>query len=141
MTMHLTHDLLVLELKEVRKWDVLGIYLGLEESEITEIERDHHSNARRRIAMLEKWMEKDVNASWEKVIDALESISRIRLAYRLKKKYCTSESNPPDTKPAESSFEKELIVDRQELIVDEIEELEENISSLSNKCTFYHVRG
>ena len=47
-------------LQSITEWDVLGIYLGLDESEITEIERDHHSNARRRIAMLAKWMEKDV---------------------------------------------------------------------------------
>ena len=37
-------------------WDVLGIYLGLDESEITEIERNHQSNARRRIAMFAKWI-------------------------------------------------------------------------------------
>ena len=67
-----THDLLVRELCRVTEWDVLGIYLGLDESEITEIERDNQSNARRRIAMLAKWMEKDVDASWKKMTDALE---------------------------------------------------------------------
>ena len=125
----ITHDLLVRELCKVTEWDVLGFYLGLDESEITEIEHDHQSNARRRIAMLAKWMEKDVNASWEKVIDALECLSQIRLANQLKEKYCTSETNPPTidvgSKQAESSPEKELIVRRQELIVCEIEELEE----------------
>ena len=62
--------------------------------------------------MLAKWMEKDVDASWEKVIDALESLSQIRLANQLKKKYCTSESNSPATavgpKQAEPSPEREL---------------------------------
>ena len=64
-----THELLVRELCKVTEWEVLGIYLGLDESEITDIERDHmhQSNARRRIAMLKKWMEKDPGASWEKV--------------------------------------------------------------------------
>ena len=81
-----THNLLVRELCKVTEWDVLGIYLGLDECEITEIERDHQSNARRRIAMLAKWMEKDVDASWEKVINALESMSQIRLANQLKEK-------------------------------------------------------
>ena len=126
-----THDLLVRELCKVTEWDVLGIYLGLDESEITEIERDHQSNARRRIAMLAKWMEKDVDVSWEKVIDALESLPQIRLANQLKEKYFgTSESNLPATAagpkaPAESSPEKELMVDRQESIAQEIEEIEE----------------
>ena len=75
-----THDLLVRELCKVTEWDVLGIYLGLDESEIAEIEHNCERDARRRIAMLAKWMEKDVDASWEKVIDALESLSQIRLA-------------------------------------------------------------
>ena len=125
-----THDLLVRELCKVTEWDVLGIYLGIDESEITEIERDHQSNARRRIAMLGKWMEKDVDASREKVTEALKCLSQIRLANQLKEKYCTSESNPPATaarpNPSESSPEKELMVDRQELIAQEIEDLEEN---------------
>ena len=79
--------------------------------------------------MLSKWSEKDVNASWEKVIDSLESMSQIRLANQLKEKYCISESNPLATaagpKPADSSPEKELMVDRKELIAREIEEIEE----------------
>ena len=93
----------------------------------SEIERDHQSNARRRIVMLAKWMKKDVAASWEKVIEALECLSQIRLANELKEKYCSSESNPPTAglKPAESGPEKELMVDRQELIAQEIENLEE----------------
>ena len=114
-----THDLrLVRELGQVPQWDILGIYLGLSESEIQVIERDHHDTARRRLVMLNKWMEKDVNASWEKVIDALKSMSQIRLANQLKEKYCTSESTLPDTatgpKQAESSPEKELSVSRED---------------------------
>ena len=42
-TGEVTHNLLVRELCKVTEWDVLGIYLGLDESEITEIERDHQS--------------------------------------------------------------------------------------------------
>ena len=114
-----THDLLVRELSQVPQWDVLGTYLGLDESEIEVIERDHHDTARRRLVMLSKWMEKDVDASWEKVIDSLKSMSQIRLANQLKEKYCSSDSDPLaisavcPAKPAESSPEKELMVDRQ----------------------------
>ena len=51
-----TNDLLVRELNQVAQWDVLGIFLGLDESEIEVIERDHHDTARRRIVMLSQWM-------------------------------------------------------------------------------------
>ena len=108
-----THDLLVRELSQVPQWDVLGTYLGLDESEIEVIERDHHDTARRRLVMLSKWMEKDVDASWEKVIDSLKSMSQIKLANQLKEKYCSSDSDPLaisavcPAKPAESSPEKE----------------------------------
>ena len=57
------HNLLVRELCKVTEWDVLGIYLELDQSEITEIENDNQSIACRRIAMLKKWIEKDINAS------------------------------------------------------------------------------
>ena len=75
--------------------------------------------------MLGKWMKKNVDASWEKVIETLKSMSQNVLANQLKKKYCTSESNPPATAiglRAESSLERELLVDRQEFL--EMEDLE-----------------
>ena len=125
----LAHNLLVRELNTVTEWDVLGIYLGLEENEIQVIKRDNVSTARRQIVMLDEWLKRDVDASWEKVIDSLKCMSQIKLADELKKKY-TTESNPPalaaGPMPAESSSEKELIVGRQELIAQEIEDLEES---------------
>ena len=125
-----THDLLVRELSQVPQWDVLGTYLGLDESEIEVIERDHHDTARRRLVMLAKWIEKDVDASWEKVIDSLKSMSQIRLANQLKEKYSTSESNPPAAgpKPAESSLERELTVNRKNFL--EMETLGDNYFQL-----------
>ena len=129
--MSVTHDLLVRELGQVPQWDILGTYLGLSESEIQVIERDHHDTARRRLAMLNKWMEKDVNVSWEKVIDALRSISQIRLANQLKEKYCTCELvNQVSPKPDVSSFDNELMVKRQEAIARSIEDLEESYLKL-----------
>ena len=117
-----THVLLVRELNQIAQWDVLGIYLGLDESEIEVIERDHHDTARRRIVMLNQWMEKDVDASWEKVIDSLEIMSQIVLANHLKEKYI-SESNPPAA-GLKDTPEKELMVDSQETIAQEIQNLQ-----------------
>ena len=58
----ISHELLMRELCKVVDWDVLGIYLGLNKNEIIEIERDYQSNVRRRrIEMLAKWMNKDVD--------------------------------------------------------------------------------
>ena len=122
-----SHNLLVRELSTVTAWDVFGTYLGLDESEIEVIEHDHNDTARRRIVMLDRWMKKDVNASWEKVIDSLNIMSQFRLANQLKEKYCISASNPPAAAGpiAESSSEQELMVDRQEQIACEIEDLGE----------------
>ena len=53
-----TPELLVRELGKVSQWDVLGTYLGLEESEIEEIERDHQHTARRRIVMIRSGLKK-----------------------------------------------------------------------------------
>ena len=117
----ISHNLLVRELCKVTEWDVLGIYLGLDESEITEIERDHRSTARRRITMLAKWMEKDPSASWKKAIDALETMAMNVLAKELKEKYTSALSSRPSTM---ESFEKLLTVDRQEMVVPEVEGLE-----------------
>ena len=120
-TGEVTHNLLVRELCKVTEWDVLGIYLGLDESEITEIERDHQSNARRRIVMLGKWIKKDGDASWEKVIGSLETMSLNTLANQLKEKFT---SIPSTTACPSIESEKVLMVDRQELVVREIEDLE-----------------
>ena len=89
---------LKLNLKDVVEWDVLGVYLGLEESEIDRIERDHQSTARRRIAMLGTWLKKEENPSWEKIIDALQNMSLRRLAIHLKEKYLDQQR--PDSEPA-----------------------------------------
>ena len=79
--------LLVKELHEVTEWYTLGALLGLTENEIKEIEQNHHETARRRMAMLSKWVKKDKNPSWLKIITALEEISETSLANQLREKY------------------------------------------------------
>ena len=72
--------------------------------------------------MLAKWMEKDVDASWEKVIGSLETMSLNVLANHLREKVNLKSSNTAG--PSIESSEKVLMVDRQELVVREIEDLE-----------------
>ena len=85
-----TLHLLVQELK-VARWQTLGIHLGMTEDEITEIEQDHPSTARRRTAMLDKWLKKEENPSWMTVIEALKKMSEVNLAKKIRKKYISPE--------------------------------------------------
>ena len=84
--------LLVRELRDV-EWDTLGTYLGLSQGEIKEIEGNYQNIGRRRIEMFQKWLSKEVNPSWEKVIAALEDMSENSIASQLRKKY-VYQSNP-----------------------------------------------
>ena len=91
--------LLVQELKAAR-WHTLGMYLGMTEDEIREIEQDHPGDtARRRVAMLDKWLKKEENPSWIRVIEALEEMSEVTLAKKIRKKYMASEHRGEMSKP------------------------------------------
>ena len=80
-----TIELLTQELDKVAKWQTLGTYLGMAPCEITEIEQDHPGDtARRRTAMLDKWLKKQENPSWMSVIEALEKMSELSLARHLR---------------------------------------------------------
>ena len=58
-------------------------------------------------------------------------MSQIRLANQLKEKYCTCELvNQVSPKPDVASFDKEIMVKRQEAIAQEIEDLEESYLKL-----------
>ena len=84
-------DLLGEELRDVQ-WDMLGTYLGFSQSEIREIEEDYHSTYRRRMEMLDKWLRKEVNPSWTKIVTALKKMSELNLADQLTKKYLSVSS-------------------------------------------------
>ena len=95
--------LLVRELRDV-KWDTLGRCLGLSKGEIKEIEGDYQNTGRRRIEMFDKWLSKEENPSWEKMIAALEDMSENKLASQLKKKYVYQQQ------PREESLEKKYVI-------------------------------
>ena len=71
--------LLVRELRDV-EWDTLGRCLGLSKGEIKEIEGNYQNTGRRRIEMFDKWLSKEENPSWEKMIAALEDMSVVDLS-------------------------------------------------------------
>ena len=104
-------SLLVRELKDV-EWDTLGTYLELSQGEIREIERDHQNTGRRRIEMFEKWLSKEENPSWEKMIAALKDMDENSLASKLRKKYLYRQE-PQDAKsqtPADQTPTGESVV-------------------------------
>ena len=94
-----TIHLLTKDIK-VAKWQTLGIHLGMTEDEITEIEQDHpRDTARSRTAMLDKWLKKEENPSWVSIIEALESMSEVNLAKKMRKRYMASEHRGEMLKP------------------------------------------
>ena len=121
-----TFFLLIEELNLVARWQTLGTHLGMTEDEITEIEQNHPGDtARRRNAMLDKWLKKEENPSWRRVIEALEKMSEMSLANKLRNKYM-SPSQQPDSCQAETqptSCNVLLEVHRSDPIARKIEEL------------------
>ena len=122
--------LLLRELKDVQ-WDTLGTYLGLSQGEIKEIEGNYQNIGRRRIEMFNKWLSKEENPSWEKMIAALEDMSENKLAGQLRKKYvyqqqprdeCQTDS--PKATDDQQAAEVTLKVNKQDQITRELESLE-----------------
>ena len=119
------------------------MFLGIGMAEIKEIEQDHSDTSRRRMEMLEKWMRKEGNPSWEMVIEALEKMSEQRLANELKVKYCTQQhqNEKPLTSEEQADsqvteMENVLKVDRKDAVAREIESLEENYLKLVTSTEF-----
>ena len=123
----LTVDQLVQELNEVTEWHILGNFLGLSTSVIKEIDQDCHDTASKRLAMFDKWLRNEVNPSWKKVVKGLEKMSELRLANQLKNKYCKEQEKEASEKPL---AERELKIDRNETIAQEIDDFGENYLKL-----------
>ena len=86
MSFNVPVRILLQELSDV-SWDLLGTHLGLSQSDIRDIERDHQHTWRRKCEMFDKWLKKEEKPSWTKIVAALEGMSEANLASRLKKKY------------------------------------------------------
>ena len=132
-------DVLVRELKDVQaQWDILGIHLGFNQNELRVIELDSKDIEHRRIEMLNKWLKKEVDPSWEKIIAALENMSESNLASKLRKKYLQHHQDEklPVTRHASEEMidqhatEQVLKVDRQDIIARELEGLKERYLKL-----------
>ena len=131
-----TTNLLELELTKLTRWQLLGLFLGLDMAEIKEIELSHHELARRRMEVFEKWIGKEGTVSWVMMVEALEKMSELALASQLREKYCSQQCKD-DEKPQMSTSEHEepqtdlqttervLKMDRKDMVATELERLEE----------------
>ena len=131
-----TIELLTQELNKVPKWQTLGTNLGMAPCEITEIEQDHPGDtARRRTAMLDKWLKKQENSSWMSVIDALEKMSEVSLANHLKDVYVSRSMSRVRSDEAQLRDQTNsiLLVRRSDPIVEEIENLRDMYYELVTK--------
>ena len=79
-------NLLVKELKDVDYHD-LGTHLGLSPGDLRTIERDYPLNTRRRSEVLDLWMRRESNPTWEKIIMTLEEMKEFALAAQLKQSH------------------------------------------------------
>ena len=75
------------ELASVIDWFSLGLNLGLQKHELTKIEHDYQGNDRRRVEMLDLWLHRTPNATWEDVVRALQQMGENVVAENIREKY------------------------------------------------------
>ena len=70
-----------------------SVQLGLENHTLRKIEQEKRDTSEKVRAVLQSWLDNDLEASWEKVVCCLEVVEKKVLAAGLKKKYCTKETS------------------------------------------------
>ena len=79
-------QLLVRSVAKVNDWFTLGVYLGLEKTDLNDIHTTYHMNGvnRLKIEMFDKWLKRCPTASWDDVIDALIDLDEVTAADRVR---------------------------------------------------------
>ena len=82
--------LLVDAVRGVSDWHNLGVHLDLEVAKLKEIELDYfvHGVVRMKTEMFDLWLKSCPNASWHKLVSALNAIGEKRVAAEVESKYC-----------------------------------------------------
>ena len=87
--------LLLTELRDVTNWHLLGVYLRVPQSILTDIETFYQQSEgpdRCKVETLRVWLQRNPDASWKELVDALRQIDEKALATRLENKYCQPSS-------------------------------------------------
>ena len=82
--------LLVVAVSNVNDWYNLGLHLRLEVAKLKEIEVKYHvyGAARMKTEMFDLWLKSCPNASWHKLVSALNAIGEKRVAKEVESNYC-----------------------------------------------------
>ena len=76
----------VIAVKDVAEWRDLGLQLGLPDATLASIAMHPDIEGHRRM-MLSKWLESDLEASWEKLADALNKIGKNVIADNIRRQF------------------------------------------------------
>ena len=87
-----TVHLLVKELKEVKSWYMFGVALDIPVSELKAIRSSNPQDGVEGwlVDMFDYWLKSNTDASWKKIVQALEDTEHRVLAARVKHKYLSS---------------------------------------------------
>ena len=82
--------LLVVAVSNVNDWYDLGLHLRLEVAKLKEIEVKYHvyGAVRMKTEMFDLWLKSCPNASWHKLVSALNAIGEKRVAAEVESNYC-----------------------------------------------------
>ena len=82
--------LLVVAVSNVNDWYDLGLHLCLEVAKLKEIEVKYHvyGAVRMKTEMFDLWLKSCPNASWHKLVSALNAIGEKRVAAEVESNYC-----------------------------------------------------
>ena len=78
-------DLLTSLVPKAAKWNFLGIQLGLSPDELDIIRANSQDVEECLRKVLQKWYDKTLNPTWQKIIAALRALGELRLAEDLEK--------------------------------------------------------
>ena len=69
------------------RWLDIGLMLGIPHQHLQSIECDYTDTTNRCMRMLERWLQIDVNATWKKLLDVLDSTHGKYVRYYEKRRY------------------------------------------------------
>ena len=75
------------ELRDFKKWYLLGLQLNLSTDTLDSIEKTHHDGDRQCIKMVQHWISSSKNPTWQDVHEALRNIGESVIAAEIARKY------------------------------------------------------
>ena len=94
ITCTLNFRLLVIKLKKIADWFMLGVHLGVPKEELNKIDQQFSSHGveRCKAELFDLWLRRNLSARWDDVASALEQLNEVALASELRELYQISDS-------------------------------------------------